>query len=98
MGDAGVSPVEQQVTALTDEDLTVVKVVVLNRLQQAVGRQLVAHLADPWDARDEPAAVAGRKLDELVEHLRELLRQGWQAKVRDAGCKHLFDVAGHVEL
>ena len=49
--DAGIAPVEEQVAAVPDEDLSVVEIVVLDRLGEPVDGELVARLANPGTRR-----------------------------------------------
>ena len=57
MGNASITPVEQEVTTVADEDLAVVEIVVLNRLGQAVTGQLFALLANATDVPHESSSI-----------------------------------------
>ena len=57
VGDAGISPVEQEVATIADEDLAVVEIDVLNCFREAVAGLLVAHLPHPRHVPFEASAV-----------------------------------------
>src|SRR4029077_3095197 len=69
MGDARVAPVEEQVAAVTYEDLPVVEVVVLDRLGYRERAELSPHLRDLLTAGPQPIALNGRQVVHLLYQL-----------------------------
>ena len=67
MGDARISPVQQEVAAVANEHLAIVKIVVLNRLRKAIAAQLVAHLPNARHVLEQPHAFVRRELRETVD-------------------------------
>ena len=70
----------------------------LDRLGNAVGRELIAHLADTGLERTERAELAFREAVELVEQVLVLGPEGPEAAVGRAQIDELVGVAGDVDL
>jgi hypothetical protein len=88
--DDGVTPVQDQLPVVADEHLTVVEVVVLQRLGHAVRRELLGHLADPGHGVTEPLLHVRRG-----DRCGVPVREDGQAQVGDAGREQLLDVGLH---
>ena len=97
MRNAGVTPVEDEVAPVTHVDLGVVKVVVLNRLRQAVRGELLAELVHARHTRLDSWAVLDRELD-LVEEPLEAPGQHGETKVGDTETNQVVRRVSHVEL
>jgi hypothetical protein len=100
MGDAGVAPVHEQIAVVLDEDLTVVEVVVLDRLRDTVGRQFLRRLPHPGNLlaqAPDQRVVAEVDHDVLDEGLEPAGQHG-QAQVGDAPVDEFLSPRGTVDL
>jgi hypothetical protein len=106
MGDAAVTPVEDEVPAVLDEHVSVVEVVVLDRLRDPVVGQPAACRHDVWEEGTHPRVLlagqaAGAAEQEGVLVLQQLLEargEGGEALVGDPGRKQRVDRRSGGEL
>ena len=102
--DAAVAPVEEQVAAVANEDVSVVEVVVLDRLRDAVGREACAARGEVGDERPESLVLvlveavlpADHARVPVVEQGGDVARQDGEALVRDLRLQQLVDCAARV--